>query len=98
MRFVVRAIFPTEAGNMAVKDPDFLKNIEGFMKDTRAEAAYFLEINGDRTAVFVIDMQSTDMIPLIAEPFFMIGAKVEFHPAMVLDDLKKGLPSALGKL
>jgi hypothetical protein len=52
MRFVVRAIFATEAGNRAVKDPNFLKNIEGFIKDTRAEAAFFLENNGDRIAVF----------------------------------------------
>jgi len=97
MRFAVRVIFPTEAGNRAVKDPNFLKNIEGFIKDTRAEAAYFMEINGDRTAVFIIDMPSTDMIPVIAEPFFMMGAKVELHPVMVLDDLKKGLPRGLSK-
>jgi hypothetical protein len=93
MRFVVRVIIPTEAGNKAVKDPSFVANIEGFMKNAKAEAAYFLEINGDRTAVFIIDMASADMIPSIAEPFFQMGAKVELHPAMVLEDLKKGLGS-----
>ena len=91
MRFVVRVIIPTEAGNKAVKDPNFVPNIEGFMKNMKAEAAYFLEINGDRMAVFIVDMASTDMIPAIAEPFFQMGAKVEFHPAMVLEDLNKAL-------
>jgi hypothetical protein len=32
------------------------------------------------------------MIPSIAEPLFQdIGAKVEFHPVMVLEDLKKAI-------
>lgn len=91
MRFVVRVLIPTEAGNRAIADPNFVKNIEDFMKNTKSEAAYFTEINGDRTAVFIIDISSSDQIPAIAEPFFQMGAKVEFHPAMVLDDLKKGL-------
>jgi hypothetical protein len=38
------------------------------------------------------------MIPVIAELFFMMGAKFDFHPPMVLeDDLKKGLPKGLGR-
>lgn len=95
MRFIIRVIIPTEAGNKAIKDPNFVKNIEDFINNTKAEAAYFTELNGDRTAIFILDMQSADMIPIIAEPFFQIGAKVEFHPAMNLQDLKKGLSTAI---
>lgn len=91
MRFVIRVIIPTEAGNKMVQDPNFIQNIEGFRKNIKAEAAYFLEISGDRTALFIADVPSPDMIPVIAEPFFKMGAKVEFHPAMILEDLKKGL-------
>jgi hypothetical protein len=94
MRFLIRVLIPTEAGNKMIKDPNFVKNIEGFVRDTKAEAAYFTEVNGDRVAIFIADIQSADKIPSIAEPFFMMGAKVEFHPTMVLDDLKKGLASA----
>lgn len=97
MRFVVRVLIPTEAGNKMISDPNFVKNIEEFMKNTKSEAAYFTEINGDRMAVFIMDISSNDQIPAIAEPFFMMGAKVEFRPAMVLDDLKKGLGAALKK-
>jgi hypothetical protein len=41
-----------------------------------------LEIDGSKTAVFIVDLQGADMIRVIAESFFMIWAKVEFHPAM----------------
>lgn len=92
MRFVVRAIMPTEAGNKAVQDPNFLKNLEDYMNKVRPEAAYFFEAGGDRVAVFVVDMQTPDQIPAVAEPLFVgFGAKVELHPAMNFDDLKKAI-------
>lgn len=93
MRFVVRAVIPTEAGNKMVKDPNFLANMENYIKANKVEQAYFLELNGDRTVVFVMDVASNDRVPAIAEPLFMLGAKVEFHPAMTFEDLKKGVQS-----
>jgi hypothetical protein len=37
-------------------------------------------------------MDTADMMPSLAEPLFQdLGAKVEFHPVMILDDLKKAL-------
>jgi hypothetical protein len=57
-----------------------------------------LEASGDRVMVFIVNMESTDMMPAIAEPLFQgFGAKVEFHPVMVFDDLKKAIQN-LGKL
>jgi hypothetical protein len=92
VRFLVRAQMPTEAGNKAVKNPKFLQDIEDFIKKVNAEAAYFFEAGGDRTMAFIVNMESADMIPSIAEPLFQdMGAKVEFHPVMLLDDLKKAL-------
>lgn len=39
---------------------------------------------------FVVNMDSLDMNPSIAEPLFQgMSANVEFHPVMLLDDLKK---------
>ncbi len=90
MRFVVRAQVPTEAGNRMVKDPKMLQNIEEYIRKTKAEASYFFEAGGERTLVFIIDIPSADMIPSIAEPLFQgFNAKVEFHPVMLLNDLKK---------
>jgi hypothetical protein len=88
-------MFPTKPGNIAVKDPNFIRNIQGFIENNKAEAAYFTELNGDRVGIFIIDMPSVDMIPAIAEPFFQMGAKVEFHPVMNLEELKKGLSGAI---
>jgi hypothetical protein len=91
MRFVVRAIIPTEAGNRMVQDPNFISNMENYIKANKVEAAYFMEAGGDRTMALVMDIANNDMIPAIAEPLFALGAKVEFHPAMHFDDLKKGI-------
>ena len=79
-----------------VKDPNFLANMENYIGANKAEQAYFLELNGDRTVVFVMDLPSVDRIPAVAEPLFAMGAKVEFHPAMTFDDLKKGIAAAQG--
>jgi len=92
VRFLVRAQIPTEAGNKMVKNPKFIQNIEDYIKKVNAEAAYFFEAGGDRTFAFIVNMDSTDVMASIAEPLFQdYGAKVEFHPVMVLEDLKKAL-------
>lgn len=85
-------MIPTTAGNKMVKDPSFLKNIEDYTKKFSCEAAYFTEVNGMRTMVFVLDLSSPDMLPAIAEPLFQgFDANVEVHPTMNLDDLKKAI-------
>jgi hypothetical protein len=97
MRVLVRAMIPTVTGNRMVKDPNFLKTIEDYAKKFNCEAAYFTEVNGNRTMVFVLDLPSQHMIPAIAEPLFQgFDANVEIHPAMNLDDLKKAISSIKG--
>ena len=92
VRFLVRAQISTDPGNKMVKNPKFLQNLEDYMKKVNAEAAYFFEAGGERTFAFIVNMDTADMMPSVAEPLFQdLGAKVEFHPVMVLDDLKKAL-------
>ena len=96
MRFLIRARIPTEAGNKMIQDPNFLRKLETYINKVRAEATYFFEANGNRVAAFIVDVQSADQIPIVAEPLFSgMGAHVEFHPVMSLDDLKKGVPQAV---
>lgn len=98
MRFLVRAVIPTEAGNKMVNDPKFIQEIEEYMKKMRVEAAYFTELGGDRTMVFVLDIPNVDKIPSVAEPLFQkIHAKVELHPAMTFEDLKNAFRESKGK-
>ena len=52
MRFLVRAQIPTEIGNMMVKNPKFLQELENYIHKVKAEASYFFESGGDRTFVF----------------------------------------------
>ena len=91
MRFIIRAKFPTEAGNQMVKDPNFLRDLENYMNKVKTEASYFFEADGKRTFGLVVDIQSNDQIPIFAEPLFQWGAEVEFHPVMSFDDLKKAV-------
>ena len=92
MRFLVRAQISTDTGNRMIKNPQFMQNLEDYIKKVNAEASYFFEAGGDRTFVFIVNLESSDMIPSVAEPLFQdFGAKVEFHPVMVLEDLKKAL-------
>ncbi len=90
MRILVKMQIPTEAGNRMVQDPDFLKNIEDYIKNFNIEASYFTEINGERTALYVLDLPTTDQLAKAVEPLFQgFNAKVEVHPAMNFEELKK---------
>ena len=96
MRFLIHAKIPTEDGNKMVQDPNFLKKLETYINKVKAEATYFFEANGNRVAAFIVDIQNTDQIPILVEPLFSgMGAHVELHPVMSLDDLKKGIPQAV---
>jgi hypothetical protein len=55
----------TEGGNKAIKDPNMAKNLEDYVNSVKAEAAYFTEVNGERSMFFVVDMQSADMMVAI---------------------------------
>ena len=96
MRFILSAKIPTEAGNLMVQDPKLLNKLETYMNKVKAEATYFFEADGNRVAAFIVDIQSSDQIPVLVEPLFSgMGAHLEFHPVMSLDDLKKGIPQAV---
>ena len=95
MRFLIHAKIPTEDGNKMVQDPNLLRKLK-YINKVKAEATYFFEVDGNRVAAFIADIQSADQIPVLAEPLFSgMGAHVEFHPVMSPDDLKKGIPQAV---
>ena len=96
MRFLIHAKIPTEDGNRMVQDPNLLRKLEKYINKVKAEATYFFEADGNRVAAFIVDIQSADQIPVLAEPLFSgMGAHVEFHPVVSLVDLKKGTPQAV---
>ena len=92
VRFLIRSKVPTEAGNKTVQDPEFIKKLKDYMNKVKPEAAYFMPQGGERSAAFIINIESNDQIPSVVEPLFQwMGANVEVLPVMNFDDLKKGI-------
>ena len=57
MRFLVKVNIPVEAGNRAVKAGTLGTTIQAILADVQPEAVYFVDDNGQRTALLVLDMQ-----------------------------------------
>ncbi|TLS39832.1 hypothetical protein FE633_44725 [Streptomyces montanus] len=96
MRVMLKATLDTEKSSEAIKGGKLPELLKATMDRIKPEAAYFMPEEGQRSCVFVFDMQDSSELPPLAEPFFtQLGAKVEVSPVMDLDDLQKGL-SALG--
>jgi hypothetical protein len=92
----MHAKIPTEAGNMMLKDPNLLNKLQTYINKVKAEATYFFEEEGNRVAVFIVDISLASEIPALIEPLFSgMGALVELHPVMSIDDLKNGIPQAV---
>jgi hypothetical protein len=92
MRFLIRTRIPTEPGNKMVQDPDFLRKLEDYINKVKPEASYFMPIEGQRSAAFIVNANSNDQLPAMVEPLFQwMGANVDVIPVMNFDDLKKGL-------
>jgi hypothetical protein len=93
MRCLLKVSLPVDTGNAAIADGTLPKTIESILGDLRPEAAYFAEEGGERTAFIFFDLKDTSHIPAVAEPWFLaFNARVEFHPAMNLEDLKRAAP------
>ena len=98
MRFVVKANLPVEAFNAAVRDGSAGAKLEKILADIKPEAVYFIEDEGERTAIMIVDMQSTSDLPKIAEPWFLtFEARIHVRPAMTPEDLAKAGLEELGK-
>jgi hypothetical protein len=83
---------PIEAGNEAIRTGKIAKVLEALMTDLKPEAAYFFAERGERTSLFVFDMQDSSQVAQVAERcFFGLNATVELTPVMTADDLRKGL-------
>ena len=92
MRIMLIVSMETVVANKAISDGSLPKLIEEFFTKNSPESVYFTANNGDRTMYAVLDMKDSSEIPAICEPFFMkLNAKIEFRPAMNMDELKRGL-------
>jgi hypothetical protein len=98
MRMLLIATLPNEPFNTLVRKgvaADVIGKIVGALKP---EASYFAEMDGRRTGIFVVNLESPSQIPSMAEPFFLqLNAECRFHPVMLPEDLQRSGLNELGK-
>ena len=101
MRCMLKVSMPVDTANAAIINGTLGSTIESILGDLKPEAAYFAEDGGERTGFIFFDLKDVSQIPVVAEPWFLaLNARVEFHPAMTLDDFKQagpGIESAVKK-
>lgn len=98
MRFLMRVSLPVDAGNEQIRSGKVQESLQSMMQDLKPEAAYFYLEQGQRTALFVVNMQDASQLPGMVEPFFLgFEADVEIFPVMLPEDLAKADLAGLAK-
>ncbi|MDJ0513431.1 MAG: hypothetical protein QNJ62_08310 [Methyloceanibacter sp.] len=94
MRLMMRFSIPVERGNEAYQDGSLGEAIEAIVRETNAEAAYFLVEGGERSGYIFFETDDAAVLPKLNEPMFAaLDAAIDIIPALTLDDLKRGLSS-----
>ena len=98
MRMLLNVEFPHEPFNAAVRDGSAGAKIARIMEAIKPEAAYFIEQNGRRTAILIVQVEQSAQIPALAEPWFLqFNADCQFRIAMTPEDLQQAGLEELGK-
>lgn len=98
MKTILIASMPHHTFNAAVKDGTVGAKLKKIMDALKPEAAYFTELNGKRTGIFVVNVSDGSQIPALAEPWFLtFEADVQFHPTMTPADLERAGLDKIGK-
>lgn len=98
MRMLMHVRIPHEAFNAAVMNGSVERKMSRILEETKPEAVYFTEYNGQRGAILIVDLADPSKVPALAEPWFLaFNADVEFHIVMTPDDLRKSGLEAIGK-
>ncbi|MDB5102264.1 MAG: hypothetical protein JWM80_6685 [Cyanobacteria bacterium RYN_339] len=90
MRFLIKAIIPTDRGNELLGSGRFAPTMQAILAELKPENAYFALEDGCRTGYFFVNIDDPSEIPGKCEPLFMaFNAKLEVSPCMVPEDLGK---------
>jgi hypothetical protein len=90
MRFMITCRIPVEKGNELLKNGTLGPTVQSIMEDLEPEAAYFVDVDGARGAHIVVEVEEASQIPPSVEPLMLaLGAEIEVHCVMVLEDLGK---------
>lgn len=90
---MMKVNIPTDTGNAGISDGSLQTTIQKCLTDMKAEAAYFTEDEGMRTAYIFFDMTDSSQLPKVAEPWFLaFNARLTVKPVMNLQDLQNAGP------
>ncbi|WP_042368702.1 hypothetical protein [Streptacidiphilus neutrinimicus] len=92
MRTLMTIRLGNEKTTQAISDKRMAEFMQTNLARLQPEAVYFATVDGQRGGFVVFDLKEPAQMPSIAEPFFQeLGADVTFSPAMVPDDVMRGL-------
>jgi hypothetical protein len=98
MQMLLKVKFPVDPFNAAVRDGSVGKKIQSILEDTKPEAVYFTEIDGQRGVIMIVNLEDPSKVPALAEPWFLqFKADCSFHIVMTPEVLAKAGLDALGK-
>jgi hypothetical protein len=98
MRMLMHVKIPHEEFNAAVRDGSAGQKMNRILEETKPEAVYFTEYDGERGAIMIVDVKEPSKVPAYSEPWFLLfNADVEFHIVMTPDDLGRAGLDTLGK-
>ncbi len=98
MKMLLQVKFPHETFNTAVRDGSLGKKIQSILEETKPEAVYFTEIDGNRGVILIVDLADPSKVPSLAEPWFLqFNADCQFRIVMTPDVLAKAGLEELGK-
>jgi hypothetical protein len=93
MRFLIKLTLENDAANKTLRGGTLAKTITRALDELKPEAVYFTTVDGQRTGFVVADLKDAHQMPFVAEPWFLaFNARVEFYPAMTLEDLQRAGP------
>jgi hypothetical protein len=98
MRMLLNVTFPHEPFNSAVRKGTAGDTIRKIMEAIKPEAVYFTEVDGQRGALIVLNLENPSQIPALCEPWFLnFNADCKLRCVMTPEDLQKAGLADLGK-
>jgi hypothetical protein len=98
MRMLLKVKFPHKEFNEAVRNGSVGQTVRRILAESKPEAVYFTEQEGQRSVILIVDLPDPSKVPSLAEPWFLaFNADVEFHIVMAPEELQKAGLEDLGK-
>ncbi|OZG69756.1 panthothenate synthetase [Hahella sp. CCB-MM4] len=98
MRMLMKVQFPLEPFNSAVRDGSAGQKIRSILEANQPESVYFVEEDGHRGGILIVEVNDPSDIPALAEPWFLtFNANVQFRIAMTPEDLGRANLDSLGQ-